>query len=115
MRRTMRSSSIGAWVAATALATLGCATTTTHSVARDGGGQPVAETPPAELGLLPNKEVVGDAARSCALLGDGLKPRLVAERELGRAEFGNSWVRYTFRCEPGDGDAGQQTPSAVNR
>lgn len=89
-------------VATTALATLGCATTTMQRAADEAGAPPVAETRPADLGLVPNEQVVGDAERSCALIGDGLKPRLVAERELGRADFDNSWVRYTFRCEPSE-------------
>lgn len=105
---------IGACVAATALATLGCATTSAQSVATPP--PPVAEAPPAaDLGLVPNDVVVGDAARSCALIGDGLKPRLVAERELGRADFGNSWVRYTFRCEAGDDEAREADLEAPGR
>ena len=97
---------IGACVAATALAALGCATTSTPSAAQDEGPPPAAEAPPSNPGpnpgQVPNDDIVGDAARSCARVGDGLKPRLVAERELGRADFGNRWVRYTFQCEPND-------------
>lgn len=71
-------------------------------MAHDEGPPAVAETPPSNVGQVPNDDIVGDAARSCARIGDGLKPRLVAERELGRADFGNRWVRYTFQCEPND-------------
>ena len=90
-----------ACAAIAALAALGCTTGSTSSVAHDEGPPPVAETtPPSTLAPVPNEEILDDAERSCALVGDGLKPRMVAERELGRADFGNSWVRYTFQCEP---------------
>lgn len=53
------------------------------------------------LGLVPNEDSVVEAARGCALIGDGLAPRLVTAHELGRTEMGNMWVRYTFQCEFG--------------
>lgn len=115
---------LGALVAVAALAALGCAGTPPQRADRES-----RETDPAsvdakapdaapdapdakapELGVAPNEDVVAESARTCERIGDGLVPRFVAARSGSRADFGNSWVRYTFQCEPGDegqGDASQ--------
>lgn len=100
-------------VAVAALAALGCAGTPPQRADRESH-----ETAPAsvdanapdaapdakalEPGVAPNDDVVAESARTCERIGDGLVPRFVAARSGPRADFGNSWVRYTFQCEPGD-------------
>ena len=91
-------------VTAAVLAALGCAMARTQSVDHETGRVSVDATgslSDGDLGLVPNEDSVVEAARGCALIGDGLAPRLVTAHELGRTEMGNMWVRYTFQCEFG--------------
>ena len=116
---------LGALVAVAALAALGCAGTPpqradheSHETGRasvDAKVPDAPDTPDAkalEPGVAPNEDVVAESARTCERIGDGLVPRFVAARSGSRADFGNSWVRYTFQCEPVDERQGEASEAA---
>lgn len=113
---------LGALVAVAALAALGCAGTPpqradheSHETGRASVDAKVPDAPDAkalEPGVAPNEDVVAESARTCERIGDGLVPRFVAARSGSRADFGNSWVRYTFQCEPVDERQGEASQAA---
>ena len=93
---------VGILIAAVMLVALGCAIARTQSVDYEAGRVSVDATASlgsGDIGLVPDEDSVAEAASSCALIGDGLIPRLITTRTLGRTEAGNLWVRYTFQCE----------------
>lgn len=95
---------VGILIAAGMLVALGCAIARTQSVDYEAGRVSVDATASlgsGDIGLVPDEDSVAEAASSCALIGDGLIPRLITARNLGRTEAGNLWVRYTFQCEFG--------------
>ena len=101
-----RALKIGVLAGTVALVVLGCAVDArtqavdheTRQIAVVAGGSLTT----GDLGPEPIEEVIGEAAAGCAVIGDGLTPRLIMARDLGR-KGGRIWVRYTFRCEfPGE-------------